>query len=183
MFGAIFSYGLVVWVPSAISLDFHMGKLETAQFVMFSWGVGTLGYIASGPLADRFGRKAILSLYTCLGLVAVLALNYLHTLSGVSFSQLLIPGTMIGISLGVSAIYITYTSEIFPAHLRTIGLGFSVAMGKVTALFVPTVLGAVAQASSVTLSLLLSTVIGLMMLPVIFCGPETAGRRLEEITA
>jgi MFS transporter, putative metabolite:H+ symporter len=151
--------------------------------VMFSWGVGTLGYIASGRLADRFGRKIVLAAYTVLGMIAVLTLNYMLSWTSVTLLQLFIPGTLIGISLGVSAIYITYTSEIYPSHLRTIGLGFSVAVGKVTAVFVPTVLGAVAQVSSVTLSLLLSTAIGLLMVPTILFGPETAGRKLEEITA
>jgi MFS family permease len=181
IFGAIYSYGLVIWVPSAIMLDFHISKGDTAQFVMFAWGVGTFGYLAAGRLADHFGRKKILTLYTILGAAAVLILNYLHTLSGITLVHLLIPGAFIGISLGVAAIYITYSSEVYPSHVRTLGMGFSVAVGKITAVFVPTVMGAIAQQTSVTLSLLASTVIGLLMIPTIFCGPETARRKLEEI--
>ncbi|REE07394.1 AAHS family benzoate transporter-like MFS transporter/SHS family lactate transporter-like MFS transporter [Paraburkholderia sp. BL27I4N3] len=181
IFGAIFSYGLVVWVPSAIMLDFHIDKMQTAQFVMLAWGVGTFGYLAAGPLADRFGRKIILTLYTILGMIAILYLNYLHRLGGASLTSLYVPGILIGISLGVAAVYITYTSEIFPSHLRTIGLGFSVGVGKVTALAVPTALGAIAQHSSVTTALLLSTAIGFLMIPVVYCGPETARRKLEDI--
>ncbi|REE07330.1 MFS transporter [Paraburkholderia sp. BL27I4N3] len=183
VFGAIFSYGLVVWVPSAIAIDFHFPKLQTAQFVMLSWGVGTFGYLLSGPLADRIGRKPTLTIYTAIGVAAVAYLNYLHQQPVVSFSQLIVPGALIGTSLGVSGIYIAYTSEIFPARLRTHGLGFSVAVGKVTALFVPAVLGWVAQYSSITTALLLSTSIGVLMLPVIFLGPETARKQLEDIVS
>ena len=179
VFGAIFSYGFVVWLPSAITIDFHVDRAHTAQFIMFALGVGTLGYLASGPLADRYGRKIILTAYTLLGVAAVLVLNYLLSVPGIGFGQLLVPGTMIGFSLGVTTIYITYTSEIYPDHLRTIGLGFSVAVGKLTAVFVPTILGAAAEMSSITLSLGLSTLIGLLMVPVICCGPETAQRPLN----
>lgn len=182
VFGAIYSYGLVVWVPSAIVMDFHMDTMQSAQFVMFAWGVGTLGYLISGPLSDRFGRKLILSVYTLLGLGAVLWLNYLlYSQSLVVFSDLLLPGVLIGTSLGVAGVYITYTSEIYPTRLRTIGLGFSVGVGKATALFVPTILGIVAQMSTVSTALLVSSVIGLLMIPTILCGPETAGRSLDDI--
>lgn len=181
IFGAVFSYGLVVWVPSAIMIDFHIDKIHTAQFVMLSWGVGTFGYLASGPLSDRFGRKIVLALYTLIGLVGVLYLNYLRTQPSVVLSDLFIPGILIGISLGVSAIYITYTSEIYPSHLRTIGLGLSVGIGKMTAVFVPTILGIIAQYFSVSGALLLSTGLGFLMIPIILFGPETARRNLEDI--
>lgn len=182
VFGAIYSYGLVVWVPSAIVMDFHMDKMQSAQFVMFAWGVGTLGYLIAGPLSDRFGRKLILSVYTLLGLSAVLWLNYLlHRHSLVNFRDLLLPGVLIGTSLGVAGVYITYTSEIYPTRLRTIGLGFSVGVGKATALFVPAILGVIAQMSTVSTALLVSSVIGLLMIPTILCGPETAGRTLDDI--
>ena len=181
VFGAIFSYGLVVWVPSAIMIDFHIDKIHAAQFVMMAWGVGAFGYFLAGPMADRFGRKITLALYTALGLIAVLYLNYLHQLGGATLGSLYVPGVLIGISLGVAAVYITYTSEIYPSHLRTIGLGFSVGVGKVTALLVPTVMGAFAQHFSVTTALLLSTVVGVLMIPVVYCGPETARRKLEDI--
>lgn len=182
VFGAIYSYGLVVWVPSAIVMDFHMDKMQSAQFVMFAWGVGTLGYLIAGPMADRYGRKLILSIYTLLGLSAVLWLNYLlQTHALVAFTDLLLPGVLIGTSLGVAGVYITYTSEIYPTRLRTIGLGFSVGVGKATALFVPTLLGVIAQMSSVSTALLVSSVIGVLMIPTILSGPETAGRQLDDI--
>lgn len=183
VFGAIFSYGLVVWVLSAIVMDFKMSKMQAAQFVMFAWGVGTLGYLVAGPLADRVGRKWVLSLYTLLGLAAVIWLNLmLRSGTPVAFTDLLLPGVLIGTSLGVAGIYITYTSEIFPAHLRTLGLGFSVSIGKATALFVPTLLGLVAQGANVTTALLIAVGVGVLMIPTILCGPETAGRALEDIT-
>lgn len=181
VFGAVFSWGLVVWVPSAVMLDFHVDKVRTAQFVMFSWGVATFGYLAAGPLADRYGRKRILTLYTTIGLIAVLALNYLRTLPTVSHVYLYVLGAFIGTAVGANVIYITYTSEIYPSHVRTLGLGFSVSTGKVAAVFTPTVMGMIAQRSSVTFALLFSAVIGMLMVPLIYSGPETAQKKLEDI--
>lgn len=180
VFGAIYSYGLVVWVPSSIMNDFHIDKVSTAQFVMVSWGVGTLGYLIAGPLADRIGRRPVLAIYTLLGLASIAYLNWLQSTHVATLSDLYVPGILIGMSLGVAGVYITYTSEIFPTHLRTLGLGFSVAVGKLTALFVPAVLGIIAQSTSVTLALLVSTVIGVLMIPAVYCGPETAGRAIDE---
>jgi len=162
-------------------LDFHVDKVRTAQFVMFSWGVATFGYLAAGPLADRYGRKRILTLYTTIGLIAVLALNYLRTLPTVSHVYLYVLGAFIGTAVGANVIYITYTSEIYPSHVRTLGLGFSVSTGKVAAVFTPTVMGMIAQRSSVTFAQLFSAVIGMLMVPLIYSGPETAQKKLEDI--
>ena len=183
VFGAISGYGLIVWLPSAVAIDFHFSTTQTAQFVMLTWGVGAIGYVIAGPLGDRIGRKPTLTIYTLIGVAAVAYLNYLHHQPAVSFARLILPGALIGISLAVSGVYIAYTSEIFPAALRTQGLGLSIAIGKISAVFVPPVLGLVAQHSSITSSLLVSTGLGVLMLPVIYMGPETARKRLEDITA
>ncbi|MFF3575133.1 MFS transporter [Nocardia jiangxiensis] len=182
IFGAVFSFGLVTWVPSAITLDFGLGAGQTAGFVMLSWGVGAAGYIAAGPLSDRLGRRPTLAIYTAIGVVAVIYLNVLHHRGSVSFAELVPPGILIGVSLGVAAIYIAYTSEIYADSVRTVGLGFSVAAGKLVAVFVPVGLGVIAEATSVTTSLLVSTIVGLLMVPVILLGPETAGRELTDIS-
>jgi MFS family permease len=181
LFGAIFSWGLLVWVPSALMLDFHLAKVKAAQFVMFAMAAGTVGYFAAGPSADRFGRKKVLAIYCSIGLLAVLGLNYLRTLNNVPMAWLVAMGAFIGISLGAFTVIITYTSEVYPSHIRTLGLGFSVAVGKVAAVFIPTVMGAIAQRTSVTFALLISTAIGMLTIPTIFSGPETAGRTLEDI--
>ncbi|MFF3572532.1 MFS transporter [Nocardia jiangxiensis] len=182
IFGAVFSFGLVTWVPSAITLDFGMRSGQTAGFVMLSWGVGAIGYVAAGPLSDRLGRRPTLAIYTVIGLIAVIYLNVLHHQAHTSFGALVAPGILIGVSLGVAAIYIAYTSEIYADAVRTVGLGFSVAAGKLVAVFVPVGLGVNAETTSVTTSLLVSTIAGCLMVPVILLGPETARRELTDIS-
>lgn len=181
IFGAIYSYGIVVWMPSALIIDFGFDKASVSYFIMVSWAAGTVGYLLAGRFADRYGRKPVLAGYVALGLVAVVLLNVMKAMGSHDIVGLAALGSMIGVSVGVTVIYITYSSEIYPAAVRTVGLGFSVAIGKVVAVFVPTVLGMVAQMSSVSAALLLSTGLGLLMVPAILFGPETAGRDLEEI--
>jgi MFS family permease len=183
VFGAIYSYGIVVWMPSALIIDFGYDKAGVSYFIMLSWAAGTIGYLLAGRLADHFGRKAILAAYMTIGLVAVGLLNVMKWSGSHDGIGLAVLGCMIGISVGVTVIYITYSSEIYPAAVRTVGLGFSVAVGKVVAVAIPTVLGMVAQVSSVSAALLVSTLLGVLMIPAILFGPETAGRDLDEITA
>jgi MFS family permease len=183
VFGAIYSYGIVVWMPSALIIDFGFDKAAVSYFIMVSWTAGTAGYLLAGRLADHYGRKSVLAGYVGLGLVAVVLLNVMKATGSHDMIGLVVLGCMIGISVGVTVIYITYSSEIYPAAVRTVGLGFSVAIGKVVAVLVPTLLGAVAEVSSVSAALLLSTGLGLLMIPAILAGPETAGRDLDEIGA
>jgi MFS family permease len=181
IFGAVYSYGIVVWMPSALMIDFGLDKIGVSYFVMLSWTVGTAGYLLAGYLSDRLGRKVILAAYLLIGLVAVGGLNVMHLTGSHNMLLLLAIGSMMGVSVGVTVIYITYSSEIYSAQMRTVGLGFSVAIGKVVAVAVPTVLGVIAEMSSVSAALLISTVCGVLMIPAILCGPETAGRNLEDI--
>ena len=183
IFGAVYSYGIVVWMPSALMIDFGFDKKEVSYFVMLSWAVGTVGYLLAGYFADRAGRKPVLAAYLLIGLLAVGALNAMHLTGSHNTALLLAIGAMMGVSVGVTVIYITYSSEIYPDQIRTIGLGFSVAIGKVVAVVVPAALGAIAEMSSVSAALLVSTMCGVLMLPAILCGPETAGRNLGEIAA
>jgi MFS family permease len=183
IFGAVYSYGIVVWMPSALIIDFGYSKAGVSYFIMLSWAAGTVGYLLAGRLADHFGRRGVLVGYVALGLVAVLLLNLMKYTGWHDVVGLAVVGCMIGISVGVTVIYITYSSEIYPAQVRTVGLGFSVAIGKVVAVFVPTLLGAVAEVSSVSAALLVSTILGVLMIPAILFGPETAGRDLDQIAA
>jgi hypothetical protein len=75
----------------------------------------------------------------------VLGLNYFKTLSAVPLYYIYCIAAFRGISLGEASVVITYTSELYPLHIRTLGLGFSAGFGKVASIFIPTVLGVLAH--------------------------------------
>ena len=181
MFGAMYAYGIVVWLPGALAIDFGFDNEHVSYFTLISWSVGTLGYLLAGRMADLYGRKIVLTAYMLIGLFAVIMLNYMLYSENHSLTLMYMVGCLIGISVGVTVLYITYSSEIYVDEVRTIGLGFSVALGKVAAVITPTLLGVIAEFTSVSASLLVATGLGMLMIPVIFFGPETAGKALHEI--
>jgi MFS family permease len=179
--GGIFTWGINIWFPSAMMLDFHVDKIAAAFITMLMWGCGTFGYLAAGVLQDKFGRKKTITAYVTTALAAVLMLNYLHTLPNVPMTYLYATALVLGLSLGTHTVLITYSTEIYPSHVRTLGVGFSVGVGKIGSMLCPTLMGVIADASSVTLALLVSSAIGWLLVPVILQGPETAGKKLEDI--
>jgi MFS family permease len=76
-------------------------------------------------------------------------------------------------------------SEIFPTALRSTGIGFSVAFGRLGAALAPLALVSVAERSSVMMSFVLLACFyllgALVMVPWILRGPEGRGKPLEAL--
>lgn len=181
--GGVWMWGINIWYPSAMIYDFKVSTVETAFLIMLLYGVGTFGYLSAGALQDKLGRKRTIALFITVSLITIATLNYLHTLPVVPKLYLYAITVILGLSLGTHSVLITYSTEIYPSHVRTLGIGFSIGVGKITAALCPTIMGMIADASSVTMALLVATGIGWLLVPVILQGPETAGKKLEEITA
>ncbi|MDR1777075.1 MAG: MFS transporter [Desulfovibrio sp.] len=180
--GGIWMWGINIWYPSAMIYDFKISTVETAFIIMLLYGVAIFGYLAAGALQDTLGRKKALALFITLAFFTIVTLNYMQTLPEVPKVWLYMTTVVLGLSLGTHSVLITYSTEIYPSHVRTLGIGFSIGVGKITAALCPTVMGVIADASSVTLALLVSSGIGWLLVPIILQGPETAGKKLEDIT-
>jgi MFS family permease len=83
--------------------------------------------------------------------------------------------------MGAWTVLITYSTEIFPTRIRSIGAGFAVGVGRIGAVIAPGLMGAIAQHYTVSVGLLLAACMGSLMIPAILFGPETAMKRLEDI--
>jgi hypothetical protein len=88
---------------------------------------------------------------------------------------------MAGLGMGGMTISITYTNEMMPAHVRTIGTGFAIGIGRLTSMVVIPLLGAMADITSVPFAWWVSSIIGWLMVPMIYMGVETAGRDIDAI--
>ena len=181
IFGGFYSWGLVLWFPSVLMLDFKIDQLTTSYITMFMWGIATIGYVVAGPLSDKIGRKRTLTIFVTSSLLCVSFINYLKNLPEVPLSAIYVIAALIGCGMGAHTVLISYSSEIFPSHVRSLGLGFAVAAGKGTAMLAPFMLGIIAQKYSVSAGVLVAVCIGWLMVPTIFAGPETAQKRLEDI--
>jgi MFS family permease len=179
--GGFYSWGLVMWFPTILMLDFHIDKMTTASIIMFMWAIATFGYIFAGPISDRIGRRSTMAIFVTISLLSVIYLNYLKTQAFVPLSTMYIIAVLIGLGMGAHTILISYSTEIFPSYVRSVGVGFAIAVGKAAGMAAPALMGAVADKYSVAFGLLIAVIVGFGMVPAMFFGPETAGKSLEEI--
>ncbi|WP_438434245.1 MFS transporter [Gorillibacterium sp. sgz500922] len=136
----------------------HRGLSDNAsQYYLFAFlGAGAVGTFAGGPLADRFGRKAVL-FFSMLG-AAPFALALPYASAPVQFVLLLIIGFILLSSFSVAVVY---AQELIPGKIGTVsGLitGLAFGLGAV---------GAVALGSLIDLTSLPAVMKACSFLPLI----------------
>lgn len=177
-------YGLFAFLALFILPEIHVA----AKFVPFFYLIGNIGALAGGlivaSLLDRIGRKITVPVFYSLAAFGVLLLaasTQTHAwgwvLAAFTVANLFATG-------GWISAYATF-SEIFPTHLRSTGIGLSVAVGRIGAFLAPLVLTAVATAYGMTPALILLAAFWLIgvvtMIPWYFRGMEGKGRPLEQL--
>jgi MFS family permease len=185
-FVAVFGlWGSTNWTPTLVrELPEMRGLLpavlaeRVSYAIMALNGGALLGYLSFGPLADRFGRRAVFALM-CGGSLIMVPATYLGP-GGYGHLLLLLP--VLGFfNNGIFSGFPIYLPELFPTRLRATGAGFCFNTGRVLAAVSPFTTGFLvaglgsfgAAASAVALVYLL----GLAVLPF---APETKGQPLPE---
>jgi MFS family permease len=158
----------------------------TPNFVPWFYLIGNLGALIGGILAavflDKVGRKITVPAFYASAAIGVLLLaaatrsgDWRWVLAAFTLANLFATGSWI-------SAYPTF-SEIFPTHLRSTGIGFSVAVGRIGAFVAPVALTIVGNAVGMlpALGLLASFwLIGvIVMVPWYFRGVEGKGMPLE----
>jgi MFS family permease len=185
-FVAVFGlWGATNWAPTLVRAMSDLQGYDSAtlakyvSYAIMALNAGALcGYLAFGPLADRFGRRAAFGLM-CLGSFIMLPVTYLgpQTYPGV---LLLLP--ILGFfNNGIFSGFPIYLPELYPTRLRATGAGFCFNAGRVLASVAPfitgfliTALGSFNMAASI---IALIYVLGLAVLPF---APETKGKPLPD---
>ncbi|MDH4188208.1 MAG: MFS transporter, partial [Nitrospira sp.] len=185
-FVAVFGlWGSTNWAPTLIrELPDLKGSDDAALSASVSYAIMALnggalfGYLGFGPLADRFGRRAIFA-FMCFGSCVMLPVTYLlpTTYTGV---LLLLP--LLGFfNNGIFSGFPIYLPELYPTRLRATGAGFCFNAGRVLASASPfltgwlvTTLGTFGRAASTV------ALIYLVGLVVLLFAPETKGKPLPE---
>ncbi|HEV2246051.1 MAG TPA: MFS transporter, partial [Terriglobia bacterium] len=175
-------YGIFAFLPLVVLPRVNIADEKTPWFFL----VGNLGAVAGGALAavalDRAGRKWTVTLFYLLAAVSMLVMGVatLHrSAQGVLAAFVVVNFCATG--SWVSA-YPTF-SEIFPTRLRSTGIGFSVAFGRIGAAVSPLVLVALAERVSIMDAFAALGGFYLLgaasMVPWILWGPEGRGKPLE----
>jgi MFS family permease len=181
-------WGATMWIPAAIreiarpASDLAPEALQRYLTEQASYGImllnaGSLfGYLAFGPVADRFGRRSAFLFYF-IGGVTIFPITFLMTTSLAQIFALL---PLVGFfTLGITSGFPIYLPELFPTHVRTTGVGFCynagrmiTAAGVIFAGYLVGLFGSTAKAAS---AVSLVYVLGIFLL--IFAR-ETRGEKL-----
>ena len=185
-FVAVFGlWGATNWTPTLVrSLPELQGSDAAALTSYVSYATillnagALVGYLSFGPLADRFGRRAVFGLM-CAGSLVMLPVTFLTPRS---FTQVLLLLPLLGFfNNGIFSGFPIYLPELYPTRLRATGAGFCFNVGRVLASagpfltgFLVTALGGFGRAAS---AIALIYLFGLLILPF---APETKGQPLPE---
>jgi len=179
-------YGIFAFLPLIVLPRVHIAEEQVPWFFL----IGNVGALLGGALAaavlDRTGRKTAVTSFYVAAALSMIAMGW-ATMTGHAGGVLaaFVVVNFCATGSWVSA-YPTF-SEIFPTALRSTGIGFSVAFGRIGAGLAPLLLVTVAQRSSVMTSFALLAgfyLLGaLVMVPWILHGPEGRGRTLEAMCA
>jgi MFS family permease len=177
-------YGIFAFLPIVVLPAVHVREQDVPWFFL----IGNLGAVAGGLLAawllDRAGRKVTVTGFYALAAASMIVMG-VATQSGRSRWVLyaFIVANLCATGSWIAA-YPTF-SEIFPTALRSTGIGFSVAFGRVGAALAPPLLVVLATRVSVMTAfgvLAAFWAIGAAaMLPWCVWGPEGRGRPLEQL--
>lgn len=185
-FVAVFGlWGATNWTPTLVRELPEMKSLDGAvvtsriSYATMMLNVGALvGYLSFGPLAERFGRRAVFGLM-CVGSLILLPATYLTPRS---YAQVLVLLPLLGFfNNGIFSGFPIYLPELYPTRLRGTGAGFCFNIGRVLASLGPfltgwlvSVLGGFGRAASAIAVIYL---VGLCLLPF---APETRGKPLPD---
>ena len=172
----LFLYNSITWwYPTLLG---QMGRRPLSFQVAFQGGA-IIGALACGRLSETsLGRRGAAGLATVIGLAAIPL--YLFTAS----TMLLIAGaaTMGFFGTGNFGIVPGYLNERFPTGSRAAGAGFAYQAGAALASVAPTLIGTLhdrgmAWAPAMAVCIAAS---GVLVLVLLWLGPETRGRELFE---
>ncbi|MGR3809426.1 MFS transporter [Jiulongibacter sp. NS-SX5] len=136
-FGFITLYTLMSWVPT-IASDAGL-PFELATFVGIALNIGAaIGSSSVGALGSKFGLKKTIFSFLLLAFVVMQVYAY----SNLGFWGIFILVLLIGIFVqgGFNGIW-PVLSRIYPAEIRTTGVGYTVALGRFGAITGPLIFG------------------------------------------
>ena len=177
-------YGIFAFLPLVVLPRIHIPEQRVPVFFI----IGNVGAALGGAIAalslDKAGRKVTVTFFYALAAVSMIGMGWATrhgSSTGVLWAFIVVNFCATG--SWVSA-YPTF-SEIFPTALRSTGIGFSVAFGRIGAAMAPPLLVFLASRSSVMTAF--GVLAGfyalgaLVMIPWCLKGPEGNGKALEAL--
>jgi putative MFS transporter len=179
-FGIVYSYyGIFTWLPS-LMINNGFTQIKSFEYVIVMTIAQLPGYIAAAYFVDKIGRKPTLVAF--LGGCAVCAGFFGQ--AGSATAVLAWGCGMSFFNLGAWGVVYSYTPELYPTRIRALGSGWAAAIGRTGGILAPTIVGMMLAGTGGFNSIFLMFT-GVMLgaaLIVAVLGPETKGRKLDEIS-
>jgi SHS family lactate transporter-like MFS transporter len=171
----IFSYhSITYWYPTLLR-NFDLAPL---RFLIALNAGGLIGSVVLGQLSEtRLGRRGAPTLGMVVGVLS--APMYLWSPDP---DILLLGAFLIGVGCsGAWGIVPGYLSERFPTEARAVGTGFAYHVGAGLGAFTPYLIGSMQDAGIPLATAMLSCIVvaGVLVLVMLWLGPETRGLRLD----
>ncbi len=174
-------YGVLSLMALVILPYLKVPAADMPLYYVFGNAAALLGGLTGAYMVDAWGRQKSLVASYSLTVLAVIPLYAIMNLPAVVLSYCLI-------QFGVTWAYITayvVSAEVLPTHARATGLGISVAVGRVGAMFAPVLLTSAYQSSGTPAFALLTLILLALPGPVAafvwwWLGKETRDISLEE---
>lgn len=136
-FTVVFSYyGMFLWLPTVMVMK-GFTLVKSFQYVLIITLAQLPGYFTAAYLIERIGRKAVLGVYLLLTAVCAIWFGNAGTAG-----MLLAAGIFLSFfNLGAWGAMYAYTPELYPTSVRSTGVGFAAAFGRIGGIIGPYLVG------------------------------------------
>ncbi|GMK48166.1 MULTISPECIES: MFS transporter [Paenibacillus] len=172
-FTVVFSYyGMFLWLPTVMVLK-GFTLVKSFQYVLIITLAQLPGYFTAAYLIERVGRKAVLGVYLLMTAICAIWFGNASTAG-----MLLAAGIFLSFfNLGAWGAMYAYTPELYPTSVRSTGVGFAAAFGRIGGIIGPYLVGLLIDngttINAVFVVFFVAIVIG--ALTVMLFGRETKG--------
>lgn len=170
-------YALTTFLPTYLRTTHGLSVLETSGYLAAFIAASFLGYLTSGVLADRIGRRRNIMFFAVMCLVSVVTYLFLP----ISDTQMFFLGMPLGFfSAGIPAGLGSIFAELYPTAVRGTGQGFCYNFGRIVAAAFPAFVGFLSDrlGMGTSIGLFAGTAYGLAVIAVALL-PETSHRELD----
>jgi MFS family permease len=170
-------YAMFTWIPTFLKEERHLTVVGTSGYLAVVIAGAFLGYLTSGLVHDRLGRKRTFTLFAAAaGACLVL---YFAVPSGSNMTLVLIGFPLGFFASGCFSGFGAYLSELYPTRARGTGSGFCYNVGRAFGAFFPGIIGFLAASIGLGGAVAFGVFGYVLAIAALRFLPETQGKPLE----
>ena len=174
------NYGFTSWMVNMLIVAKGFSIGSSLLFALVTSIAQIPGYLLAAWLVGRFEKKWVIAAFAAAAALSALGV----ALAPDTILLLLFASCLAAFINGAAAAYYPYTAEQYQTSIRTTGVGFASAVGRIGAIVSPIAIGYAFGAFGFTAVFLGLVVVLLSAVTVVaVLGVRTRGRTLEDITA